>query len=216
VIIPVFNEVQHIGMVLERIKTVNIEKQIIVVDDFSTDGTRDFLKSQKDITILFHDKNRGKGAAIRTALESVQGDVTVIQDADLEYSPQDYLRLIEPIHNLQTRVVYGSRILGKGHFLPHSYIANRFLTLLTNVLYHAHITDMETCYKMINSGILKTLELKSRRFEIEPEITCKILKKGEKIVEIPIHYQGRRIGKKIGILDGFQAIWNIAKWKIYK
>lgn len=213
VIIPVYNEISHINQVLTRVDQVHIPKQVIVVDDCSTDGTRDFMKSRKDVMVIFHNKNKGKGAAIRTALALVKGDMTIIQDADLEYSPDDYHRLIRPIQNMQTRVVYGSRILGKGRFLAHSFIANRFLTLLTNVLYNAHLSDMETCYKMISTDLLKDLHLISNRFEIEPEITCKILKNREPIVEIPVFYEGRREGKKIGMLDGIQAIWNIVKWK---
>jgi glycosyltransferase involved in cell wall biosynthesis len=213
VIIPVYNEVLHIDAILKRIKAADIDKQIIVVDDFSTDGTRDLLRPRKDIILLLHSQNRGKGAAIRTGLEFVKGEIVIIQDADLEYSPQDYKRLLEPIRNKRTRVVYGSRILGRGRFLASSFIANRFLTFLTNILYNAHLTDMETCYKMITFDLLKTLDLISNRFEVEPEITCKILKKREVIVEIPISYEGRRKGKKIGVLDGIQAIWNIVKWK---
>jgi glycosyltransferase involved in cell wall biosynthesis len=213
VIIPVFNEKDHVEAILERIKAINIDKSIIVIDDLSTDGTREIIREHKDIIVLLHDRNRGKGAAIRTGLNHVQGTITIIQDADLEYSPDDYHRLIEPILQKRARVVYGSRILGHGRFLPHSYLANRFLTCLTNILYRAHITDMETCYKMIETDLLKDLGLISNRFEIEPEITCKILKKGEKIIELPIQYKGRRQGKKIGVLDGIQAIWNIIKWK---
>jgi dolichol-phosphate mannosyltransferase len=214
VIIPVYNEVLHIDAILERIKTVDTEKQIIVVDDFSTDGTRDRLRSRKDIILLLHTRNRGKGAAIRTGLEYVKGEIVIIQDADLEYSPEDYKRLLEPIRNKRTRVVYGSRILGRGKFLVSSFIANRFLTFLTNILYNTHLTDMETCYKLITSDLFKDLDLISNRFEVEPEITCKILKKRETIVEIPVFYEGRRKGKKIGVRDGIQAIWNIVKWKI--
>lgn len=212
-IIPVYNEVKNIEVILARIAAINIKKQIIVVDDFSTDGTRDLIKDRKDINVFLHNRNMGKGAAIRTGLEQVQGDVTIIQDADLEYSPVDYYRLLKQIQTNQSQVVYGSRILGNGDFLIHSYLANRLLTFLTNVLFNARITDMETCYKMIKSDLLKNLGLISRRFEIEPEITCKILKRGEDIIEIPISYSGRREGKKIGILDGIQAIWNIVKWK---
>jgi glycosyltransferase involved in cell wall biosynthesis len=214
VIIPVYNEVLHIDAILERIKAVDTEKQIIVVDDFSTDGTRDRLRSRKDIILLLHTRNRGKGAAIRTGLEYVKGEIVIIQDADLEYSPEDYKRLLEPIRNKRTRVVYGSRILGRGKFLASSFIANRFLTFLTNILYNTHLTDMETCYKLITSDLFKDLDLISNRFEVEPEITCKILKKRETIVEIPVFYEGRRKGKKIGVRDGIQAIWNIVKWKI--
>ena len=155
----------------------------------------------------------GKGAAIRSGLGIVSGSHVLIQDADLEYSPSQYPFLVEPLASKRTRVVYGSRILGKGSFLRSSYIANRFLTLLTNVLFRSHLTDMETCYKVVDTSLRKSLHLESSRFEIEPEITCKLLKKKEKIIELPITYRGRKKGKKIGIKDGIQAIWNIVKWK---
>jgi glycosyltransferase involved in cell wall biosynthesis len=213
VIIPVYNEVESIEQVISVVKKVKPVKKIIVVDDFSNDGTRALLQKIKSIKTIFHDKNMGKGAAIRSALNIARGEVVIIQDADLEYSPHQYPELLKPIRGKKTRVVYGSRILGKGKFLKSSYYANRFLTLLTNLLFHGHITDMETCYKVIETKLLKELNLKSSRFEIEPEITCKLLKRKEKIIEIPIVYRGRRKGKKIGIGDGVQAIWNIVKWK---
>ncbi len=183
------------------------------MDEFSTDGTREFLRKKQGIKLVFHKKNMGKGTAIRSALKIVSGDFVIIQDADLEYSPNQYTKLFKPIKENSTKVVYGSRILGKGVFLKSSYYANRFLTLLTNVLFNGHITDMETCYKMIETKLLKNLNLTSSRFEIEPEITCKILKRKEKIVELPITYKGRKKGKKIGVKDGIQAIWNLVKWK---
>lgn len=213
VIIPVYNEADNIKRILSAVENVKINKEIIVVDDFSTDGTREFLRKKQGIKLVFHKKNMGKGAAIRSALKIVSGDFVIIQDADLEYSPNQYTKLFKPIKENSTKVVYGSRILGKGVFLKSSYYANRFLTLLTNVLFNGHITDMETCYKMIETKLLKNLNLTSSRFEIEPEITCKILKRKEKIVELPITYKGRKKGKKIGVKDGIQAIWNLVKWK---
>lgn len=216
VIIPVYNETDNIKRILSAVENVKINKEIIVVDDFSTDGTRKFLRKKQGIKLVFHKKNMGKGAAIRSALKIVSGDFVIIQDADLEYSPNQYTRLFKPIKENSTKVVYGSRILGKGVFLKSSYYANRFLTLLTNVLFNGHITDMETCYKMIETELLKNLDLTSSRFEIEPEITCKILKRKEKIVELPIMYKGRKKGKKIGVKDGIQAIWNLVKWKLKK
>ncbi len=216
VIIPVYNEIDNIKKLIEIVKNVNLKKEIIIVDDCSTDGTREYLETIKDIIILFHKKNMGKGSAIRTGLKSAQGDVVIIQDADLEYSPNEYPKLLAPIIAGKTKVVYGSRILGKGRFLKKSYFANRVLTLLTNLLYHGHITDMETCYKMIDRRLILNLHLVSSRFEIEPEITCKLLRKGIRIYEIPISYTARKEGKKIGIKDGIQAIWNIVKWKIRK
>lgn len=213
VIIPVYNEADNIKRILSAVENVKINKEIIVVDDFSTDGTREFLRKKQGIKLVFHKKNMGKGTAIRSALKIVSGDFVIIQDADLEYSPNQYTKLFKPIKENSTKVVYGSRILGKGVFLKSSYYANRFLTLLTNVLFNGHITDMETCYKMIETKLLKNLDLTSSRFEIEPEITCKILKRKEKIVELPITYKGRKKGKKIGVKDGIQAIWNLVKWK---
>ncbi|NOR16409.1 glycosyltransferase [candidate division WOR-3 bacterium] len=213
VIIPVYNEADNIKRILSAVENVKINKEIIVVDDFSTDGTREFLRKKQGIKLVFHRKNMGKGTAIRSALKIVSGDFVIIQDADLEYSPNQYTKLFKPIKENSTKVVYGSRILGKGVFLKSSYYANRFLTLLTNVLFNGHITDMETCYKMIETKLLKNLNLTSSRFEIEPEITCKILKRKEKIIELPIIYKGRKKGKKIGVKDGIQAIWNLVKWK---
>lgn len=216
VIIPVYNEVDNIERLIQKVKSVALKKELIIVDDYSTDGTRDYLKKLTDIKIIFHEKNMGKGAAIRTGLKYAEGGVVIIQDADLEYSPADYQKLLEPIALGKTKVVYGSRILGRGKFLKRSYLANRTLTLLTNLLFKGHITDMETCYKMIDRKLLLSLNLVSSRFEIEPEITCKLLKKGIKIIEVPISYHGRSAGKKIGMKDGIQAIWNIIKWKIKK
>lgn len=214
VIIPVFNEIDNVDSVIAAVETIGISKEIIVVDDFSSDGTRELLKKRDGIKAIFHDKNRGKGAAIRSALKIATGEYTIIQDADFEYSPSQYPMLLEPIRDRKTKVVYGSRILGKGHFLKTNYYANRLLTLLTNVLYKGHISDMETCYKVIETNLFRDLQLVSSRFEIEPEITCKILKRRENIVELPITYTGRKKGKKIGVRDGIQAIWNLIKWKV--
>jgi glycosyltransferase involved in cell wall biosynthesis len=216
VIIPVFNELDDIETILRAVAEVNIDSEIIVVDDCSTDGTRDYLRTQRGIKTIFHDENMGKGAAIRSGLSVAQGRVVVIQDADLEYSPGEYPKLLTPIQEGSTKVVYGSRVMGRGEFLALSYSANRFLTLLTNLLYKSHLTDMETCYKVIETDLLRSLHLISARFEIEPEITCKILKRREKITELPITYRGRRKGKKIGPKDGIQAVWNIIKWKFKK
>jgi glycosyltransferase involved in cell wall biosynthesis len=213
VIVPVYNEAENITHVIAEIKKVPIQKEIIVVDDYSTDGTRQKLGKIKGIKSVSHQKNQGKGAAIRSGLSIASGDYVIIQDADLEYSPCQYVNLIEPLKHRSRKVIYGSRLLGNGTFLPMSYFANRVLTLLTNILYSAHITDMETCYKLIETQFMKSLNLVSSRFEIEPEITCKILRCKEPIFEVPITYNARKKGKKIGPKDGIQALWNLIKWK---
>jgi len=216
IIIPVYNEKENIDQLISAVDEIDIEKEIIVVDDFSTDGTRNYLEKKEGIKKVFHKKNMGKGTAIRSGLKVASGDCVIIQDADLEYSPDEYPKLLKPIEEGRARVVYGSRILGKGEFLKLSYYANRFLALLTSLLFSRHITDMETCYKVVETRLLKELNLISSRFEIEPEITCKILKRREKIIELPIKYKGRKKGKKIGPKDGIQAIWNLIKWKFKK
>jgi glycosyltransferase involved in cell wall biosynthesis len=216
IIIPVYNEKQNISELLQAVEVVALDLEIIVVDDFSTDGTRDYLRKKKGIKAVFHEKNMGKGTAIRSGLKVATGSVVIIQDADLEYSPSEYPKLLVPIKERKARVVYGSRILGKGEFLKLSYYANRVLTLLTNLLFNSQITDMETCYKVVEIKLLRDLHLISSRFEIEPEITCKILKRRERICELPITYKGRKKGKKIGMKDGVQAIWNLIKWKFKK
>jgi glycosyltransferase involved in cell wall biosynthesis len=216
VIIPVFNEKSHLAEIIDAVEMVPLKKQIIVVDDYSSDGAREILRYRKGIKVILHEKNMGKGAAIRSGLIQVNGDYVIIQDADLEYTPAEYIKLITPVIEGRARVVYGSRILGKGEFLKASYLANRVLTLLTNLLFHSRLTDMETCYKLLPAGLMRSLQLVSSRFEIETEITGKLLRSGERIMEIPIRYQARKRGKKIGVKDGIQAIWNLMRWKYFK
>jgi glycosyltransferase involved in cell wall biosynthesis len=216
VIIPVFNEKSHLAEIIDAVEMVPLKKQIIVVDDYSSDGAREILRYRKGIKVILHEKNMGKGAAIRSGLIQVNGDYVIIQDADLEYTPAEYTKLITPVIEGRARVVYGSRILGKGEFLKASYLANRVLTLLTNLLFHSRLTDMETCYKLLPAGLMRSLQLVSSRFEIETEITGKLLRSGERIMEIPIRYQARKRGKKIGVKDGIQAIWNLMRWKYFK
>ncbi len=222
VIIPVYNEQQTIEEILTRVQAVPLEKEIIVVDDGSTDGTRAILKKLacKDscwtnLKILIQEENKGKGAAIRSGLKVATGEVIAIQDADLEYNPEDYLRLIQPIVSGKARVVYGSRFLTRNYFPPLNWLANKFLTFLVNVFYGSHLTDMETCYKVFCRQIIKDLYLKSNRFEIEVELTCKFLLAGIRIYEIPITYTSRRPahGKKIGWTDGLMALWCILKYR---
>jgi glycosyltransferase involved in cell wall biosynthesis len=216
VIIPVFNEKSHLAEIIDAVEMVPLKKQIIVVDDYSSDGAREILRYRKGIKVILHEKNMGKGAAIRSGLIQVNGDYVIIQDADLEYTPAEYTKLITPVIEGRARVVYGSRILGKGEFLKASYLANRVLTLLTNLLFHSRLTDMETCYKLLPAGLMRSLQLVSSRFEIETEITGKLLRSGERIMEIPIRYQARKRGKKIGVKDGIQAIWNLMRWKYFE
>lgn len=220
VIIPVYNEKDTIRRILDKVLAVPLEKEVIIVDDFSKDGSRELLKdlNMTGVTTIFHDVNKGKGAAIRTGLQYVTGDVVVIQDADLEYDPNEYLRLIEPIKAGTADVVYGSRFSGKTEkmSLAH-YLGNKALTVTTNLLYGTKLTDMETCYKMVKAPIFKSLKLRANRFDFEPEITAKLLKSGKRIIEIPISYQGRHWteGKKITWRDGISALWSLVKYRFF-
>lgn len=224
IIIPVFNEIKHLEEVLKRVEETNfcnLEKEIIIVDDASDDGTFDFLANlNKNYKIFHHNINQGKGAAIVTGLKNVTGQIIIIQDADLEYHPNDYISLIKLILNGEAQVVYGSRFLNannsKGFSLTHKF-GNKFLTFITNLLFNTKLTDMETCYKAFNYEIIKDLKIKSKRFEFEPEVTAKILKQGIKIKELPISYNGRKFveGKKITWIDGFHAIITLFKYKFF-
>jgi len=218
VIVPVFNEKETIEEVLRRVKNVKLKKEIVIVDDYSTDGTRQLLGeiNDKEIKVLFHSGNKGKGAAIRTAQTCIAGDVVIIQDADLEYEPKDYLSLIEPIRNGHADVVYGSRFLGVHKFssLWHCF-GNKFLTWVTNVLYQSKLTDMETCYKAFKVSVFLDLNIKARRFDFEPEVTAKVLKAHVKVTEVPITYNARyrKEGKKITWKDGLAALWTLLKYR---
>ncbi|OLA94835.1 MAG: glycosyl transferase [Candidatus Melainabacteria bacterium LEY3_CP_29_8] len=224
IIIPVFNEINHLEESLKRVEETNfcnLEKEIIIVNDASNDGTSNLLENlKKDYKIFHHDFNQGKGAAIVTGLKNVTGELVVIQDADLEYHPKDYLNLIKLIINGEAQVVYGSRFLNieksEGFSLSHK-LGNIFLTFITNILFNTKLTDMETCYKAFDHEVIKGLNIKSKRFEFEPEITAKILKKGIKIKELPISYRGRNAieGKKITWKDGFHAIFTLFKYKFF-
>ena len=218
VIIPVYNERETIQTILDRVLAAPYEKEILVVDDCSRDGTRDFLKhySHPQVRIFFHEKNQGKGAAIRTAIAHATRDVILIQDADLEYDPTEYGRLVEPIERGIADVVYGSRFLGGPHrvlFYWH-YVGNHFLTTVSNMMTNLNLTDMETCYKAFRRELLQRIPLRSNRFGFEPEITAKVARRRLRIFETPISYYGRTYseGKKITWKDGWTAIWCILRY----
>ncbi len=213
VIIPVYNEKDSIETIINTVKAVPVDKEIIVVDDFSRDGTRDKLSTIPDIKLILHEKNKGKGSAIRSGIQFAQNDIIIIQDADLEYSPNDYPRLMSAFTSDKIGAVFGSRFKGRSKFLFLSKMANYFLTGLTNLMYCGHISDMETCYKMVRREIMLGLRLTACRFEIEPEITCKLLRKKIRINEIGIDYLARTEGKKIGPKDALVAIKEIFKWR---
>jgi len=223
VIIPAYNEKNTVLELLRRVEAVplSLDKEIIVVDDFSTDGTREVLGGlgRPDIRVLFHAKNMGKGSALRTGFSEATGDIVLIQDADLEYDPADYPGLLAPILDGRADVVYGSRFLGGPHrvlFFWHS-VGNRFLTALSNVVTNLNLTDMETGYKVFRGDVLRKLSLKSRRFGFEPEVTVKVAKLKCRIYEVPISYAGRNYseGKKIGWKDGLAALWYIVRFKFF-
>jgi dolichol-phosphate mannosyltransferase len=221
IIMPVYNERSTIEEIIKRVSGVEgIEKELIIVDDFSTDGTRELLRRYQNncnIEIVFHDKNIGKGMAIRAGLKKVTGDVVIIQDADLEYDPNDYLKLIKPIVEDEADVVYGSRLLSHKNKMSYLryFIGGQIVTWLTNLLYGSSLTDEPTCYKLFRADILKSLRLNCKRFEFCPEVTAKVRKKGIKIIEVPISYEPRKIeeGKKIRWKDGLQAIWTLLKYR---
>jgi len=218
VLMPVYNEESTIEKIIDKVKRVNIDKQIIIVDDGSTDRTGDILEKFKhgDIKIIQHARNQGKGTAIRTAIPYVEGEVTIIQDADLEYDPEDYHRLIRPITEGKAEIVYGSRFLKFNKAIYFRYVlGNKFLTWLINGLYHSRITDSYTCYKAFKTEVLRNLTLHSKRFEFEAEVTVKSLKKRYEIQEVPISYSPRtlREGKKIGWKDALSGLLTIVKYR---
>ncbi len=222
VVVPVYNEVRTIEEIISCVHAVPLEKEIIIVDDGSTDGTRPRLQEisrEKDVKVLYHDRNQGKGAALRTGFEAATGDVIIIQDADLEYDPREYPLLLEPILDGKADVVYGSRFLSGPHrvlFFWH-YVGNRFLTLLSNALSNLNLSDMETCYKAFRREILSDITIKSNRFGFEPEFTMKVAKRGLRIYEVPISYHGRTYaeGKKIDWRDGVKAIFALVWFRFF-
>ncbi len=220
IIIPVYNEVHTIDEILRRVTAAVLPhwiKQVIVVDDGSTDGTRKKLKAwEKKVTVIYKKKNEGKGSAVTIGLKHAAGDFILFQDADLEYDPKDYPVLLEPFTNKQVQVVYGSRFLGPHLSTMFVYAqGNKFVTLVCNILYNANITDMETGFKVFRKAVITGMRIESKRFDMEPEITAKILKKGHQIYEVPISYFGRKFseGKKLTWKDGVVAFWTLMKYR---
>ena len=222
IVIPVYNEKETILSLISRVNNVPLEKEIIIVDDYSTDGTREVLKDffHNNVKIFFHETNQGKGAALRTGFKQVQGDIVIIQDADLEYNPDEYPHLIAPIRDGHADAVFGSRFLGGPHrvHLFWHYVGNTLLTTLSNMFTNINLTDMETCYKAFKASLLKQFTIESDRFGIEPELTAKLARLKCRIYEVPISYSGRDYseGKKIGWKDGLAAIYWILYYNLKK
>lgn len=241
IIVPVYNEEKTVTAILDKVEKVNlpkgVAKELVVVDDGSTDNSKFKIKNAKlqlknkqslttykDFKLIEHKKNKGKGAAVRTGFKNATGDILLIQDADLEYNPEDFPKLLRPILRGKASVVYGTRLVnyplrlwGKNKTpMPLHYIGNKLITFVTNLVYGGSITDMETCYKVFTRGALKGIKLKANGFDIEPEITAKILKKGYKIHEVPIKVKPRGYdeGKKISWIDGVIAVWTLLKYKV--
>lgn len=222
IIIPVFNEASFLPEVIRRVEETPYDKEIIIVDDGSTDGTREFVQSLGDnhIKVILHTKNMGKGAALRSGITIATGDIIIIQDADLEYDPKDYPALLEPILQGKADVVYGSRFLGGPHrvlFFWHS-VGNNLITLVSNIFTDLNLTDMETGYKVFRKEVFQDIRIESNRFGFEPEITAKVAKKGFRIYEVPISYSGRSYeeGKKITWKDGVKAMFTILKYNLFR
>lgn len=220
VIIPVYNEVESIQTILKRVQNTKLAHEILVVDDGSKDGTCDILKKldgKRGVRVILHEKNQGKGAAVRTGMSAAKGDVLLIQDADLEYDPRDYPELIKPIQESLADVVYGSRFLGRAHRVTMFWhlVANQMLTLMTNILYNTILTDMETGYKVFRREVMDGMVLRANSFDFEPEFTAKILKRNFRIFEVPITFNPRDYtqGKKIKLRDAFEAVWTLIKYR---
>jgi glycosyltransferase involved in cell wall biosynthesis len=220
IIIPVYNEVNSIAEILRRVEKTKLPWEIVVVDDGSKDGTRDILAGldgKAGVRVILHEKNQGKGAAVRTGIQNARGDILLIQDADLEYDPRDYPALLKPIEEGIADVVYGSRFLGAPHraILFWNMVANKMLTLMTNILYNNILTDMETGYKVFRREVVADLKLRANRFDFEPEFTAKVLKRHVRVFEVPITFNPREYseGKKIGLRDAFEAVWALLKYR---
>jgi glycosyltransferase involved in cell wall biosynthesis len=220
VVIPVYNEVENVEEILKRVQSTKLAKEIVVVDDGSKDGTRAILQKldgKKKVCVILHEKNQGKGAAVITGFKAAKGDILLIQDADLEYDPRDYAVLLRPIEEGKADVVYGSRFLGAPHRVTMFWhlMANRLLTFMTNILYNTILTDMETGYKVFRREVIEGMSIRAKRFDFEPEITAKVLKRNYRIYEVPISFNPRDYsqGKKIKLKDAFAAVWTLLKYR---
>ena len=220
VIIPVYNEVKNINEIIKRVQTTKLASEIVIVDDGSKDGTRDILQTlngKKKVRVILHEKNQGKGAAVVTGMKAAKGEILLIQDADLEYDPRDYPLLLKPLQEGVADVVYGSRFLGGSHRVTMFWhqVANKLLTLMTNILYDSILTDMETGYKVFNRKVIDGMTIKAKRFNFEPEFTAKILKRKYRIYEVAISFNPRDYseGKKIKLKDAFEAVWALSKYR---
>ena len=221
VVIPVYNEVNNIAEILRRVQATNLPTEIIVVDDGSQDGTRAILQQLNGngkVRVILHERNQGKGAAVVTGMQAAQGDILLIQDADLEYDPRDYPTLLQPIQEGVAEVVYGSRFLGAPHRVAMFWhmVANKLLTLMTNMLYNTILTDMETGYKVFRREVIQGMKIRSKRFNFEPEFTAKVIKRKYRIFEVPISFNPRDYsqGKKIKLKDAFEAVWALLKYRL--
>lgn len=221
IVIPVYNEKNTVSDIIKKIDSLptSLNRELIIVDDGSTDGTREILKSlesRSDVKLIYKESNSGKGDSLKLGFKNSKGDYVIVQDADLEYEPEDYFKLLEAIDGKDNTIIYGSRFMGHYEEMsPLHYYGNKFLTSITNILYGVELSDMETCYKLFPGSFIRSLNLKANRFDFEPEITAKVLKSGYKIIEVPIRYYGRKHseGKKITWKDGFNAIYSLVKYK---
>lgn len=220
VVIPVYNEVNNVNEIIKRVQAQKLANEIVIVDDGSSDGTRDILKGldgKKKVRVILHERNQGKGAAVVTGIKASKGDILLIQDADLEYDPRDYPQILRPLEEGIADVVYGSRFLGGAHRVTMFWhmVANRMLTMMTNILYDTILTDMETGYKAFRRSVIEGMTIHAKRFDFEPEFTAKVLKRHHRIFEVPITFNPRDYsqGKKIKLKDAFEAVWTLLKYR---